>query len=66
MSQFSAHAAFHRYRLSVIENWPESESKRTALAAVHAALQGEMAFERAAQSGRTSVASAGRVHGTRR
>ena len=27
--------------------WPESESKRAALAAAEAALQGELAFERA-------------------
>jgi hypothetical protein len=56
MSQsFSAHASFHRYRLNVIAAWPESECKRTALAAAAAAFQGELAFERAARPWRASA-----------
>jgi len=53
MSQtLSAHASFLRYRLSVIAAWPESECRRALLAAAEAALQGELAFERAAGTGR--------------
>jgi hypothetical protein len=56
MSQaFSAHASFHRYRLNVITNWPESECKRAALAAAEAALQGELAFDRVARKGGSST-----------
>jgi hypothetical protein len=45
----SANASFHRYRLSLIATWPESECKRAALAAAEAALQGELAFVRVAR-----------------
>jgi hypothetical protein len=47
--KFSARESFHRYRLNVIATWPESECKQAALAAVEAALQEELAFERAAR-----------------
>jgi hypothetical protein len=67
MSQsFSAHASFHRYRLNVIAAWPESECKRTALAAAAAAFQGELAFERAAARGGASMDPFARVLETSR
>jgi hypothetical protein len=34
---------FHRYRIKVIEQWPESEYKRAALSSAQAALKGESA-----------------------
>jgi hypothetical protein len=56
MSQaFSAHASFHRYRLNVIETWPESQCKQAAQAAAEAALQGELAFARSARKGGAST-----------
>jgi hypothetical protein len=39
-------AKFHRYRISLIEAWPEGEYKRAALAATRAALERELSFER--------------------
>ena len=63
---FSAHAAFHSYRLIVIAGWPESEYKQAALAAARAALQRELTFERATHTGGTPAGPApGRVSATR-
>ena len=63
MSQvFSSHASFHRYRLNVIAAWPESECKRTALAAAAAAFKGELAFERTSSTWRRlSLLPLGRI-----
>jgi hypothetical protein len=58
----TGNAAFHRYRLEVIATWPENECKRAALAAAQAALQRELAFERAVRTG----AASGRVDGDTR
>ena len=52
---YSEHAAFHHYRLDVIAAWPESESKRAALAAARAALERELAFEHATPAGSHSM-----------
>jgi hypothetical protein len=35
---------FQQYRLTVISTWPESETKRAALASALAALEHELAF----------------------
>ena len=43
----SERAKFQQYRMSVIASWPESETKRAAMASAQAALQHELRFERA-------------------
>src|SRR3954452_24674451 len=53
MNGVSEGIRFHRYRLVVISTWPESETKRAALASARAALDREVAF---AQSRRVSAA----------
>jgi hypothetical protein len=42
----SERAKFQQYRMSVIASWPESETKRAAMASAQAALQHELRFER--------------------
>jgi hypothetical protein len=37
---------FHRYRISVIQGWPEGACKQSALAAANAALERELHHER--------------------
>ena len=49
MNDGSERGGFEQYRLMVISTWPESESKRVALASARAALEREAAFD---QSGR--------------
>jgi hypothetical protein len=47
MNPHSEKVKFQQYRKTVIAGWPESETKRAAMASAHAALQHELAFERA-------------------
>ena len=62
MDQFSEGVRFQRYRVTVISTWPESETKRVALASARAALEREAAF---AQSGHaTSIEGEGLVAST--
>ena len=67
MSQkFSANASFQRYRIVVISTWPDSESKRAALAAAEAALQEESAFESVAGWAAPRQIPLSRLHETSR
>jgi hypothetical protein len=45
---YSTQSYFHRYRVQVIGRLPDSEYKRAALRSARNALNGELAFERAA------------------
>jgi hypothetical protein len=47
---YSPHSSFQRYRIQVIEQWPQSERQRAALQAARATLQKDQAYERAATS----------------
>ena len=40
-------SSFHRYRISVIAQWPESDYKKAALSAAQAALLKDQAFQSA-------------------
>ena len=40
-------SSFHRYRINVIAQWPESEYKQAALRAARAALLRDQAFQSA-------------------
>jgi hypothetical protein len=42
----TAQTRFHRYRISVIEMWPENATRQSALAAARAALDRELTYER--------------------
>ena len=44
---YSTQSHFHRYRVEVIAQWPESEYKRAALSAARTALIEALAFEQA-------------------
>ena len=56
MDEFSERVAFERYRLIVISTWPESESKRVALAAARAAFEREAAFAQSSNARNSSSA----------
>jgi hypothetical protein len=43
----TAQTRFHRYRISVIETWPEDATRQSVLAAARAALNRELTYERA-------------------
>ena len=42
----TAQTRFHRYRIAVIEMWPEGATRQSALVAASAALNRELAYER--------------------
>jgi hypothetical protein len=41
-----AHSGYHRYRIEVIQQWPDSPEKQAALASAMAALERELSYER--------------------
>jgi hypothetical protein len=54
----TAQTRFHRYRIQVIEGWPESPLKQSALAAAHGALEREIAQARISACARCARSSA--------
>ncbi len=50
---------YHRYRIAVIESWPDSPRKQSALLAARSALAHELAYERdlCEMSSRTGTAN---------
>jgi hypothetical protein len=53
MDHFSERVRFEQYRVTVISTWPESETKRVALASARAALEREVAFAQSRYANRS-------------
>lgn len=51
---------FHRYRIAVIESWPDNPRKQSALVSARAALAHELAYEHDLSEALNRTSAAGR------